>query len=38
VHRGELVVHRDQARRVLRVMERLFRLRYPIRHMRLVDH
>jgi D-alanyl-D-alanine carboxypeptidase len=37
VHRGELVVHRDQARRVLRVMERLFRLRYPIRRMRLVD-
>jgi D-alanyl-D-alanine carboxypeptidase len=37
VHRGELVVHRDQARRVLRVMERLFRLRYPIRQMRLVD-
>jgi poly-gamma-glutamate synthesis protein (capsule biosynthesis protein) len=38
VHRGELVVHCDQARRVLRVMERLFRLRYPIRQMRLVDH
>ena len=38
LHRGELVVHRDQARRVLRVMERLFRLRYPIRRMRLVDH
>jgi poly-gamma-glutamate synthesis protein (capsule biosynthesis protein) len=37
VHRGELVVHRDQARRVLRVVERLFRLRYPIRQMRLVD-
>jgi poly-gamma-glutamate synthesis protein (capsule biosynthesis protein) len=37
VHRGELVVHRDQARRVLRVMERLFRLRYPIRRMRPVD-
>jgi hypothetical protein len=38
VHRGELVVHRDQARRVLRVMERLFGLRYPIRRMLLVDH
>jgi hypothetical protein len=38
VHRGELVVHRDQARRVLGVMERLFRLGYPIRRMRLVDH
>jgi poly-gamma-glutamate synthesis protein (capsule biosynthesis protein) len=38
VHRGELVVHRDQARRVLRAMERLFRLRYPIRRMLLVDH
>jgi hypothetical protein len=37
VHRGELVVHRDQARRVLAVMERLFRLGYPIRRMRLVD-
>jgi poly-gamma-glutamate synthesis protein (capsule biosynthesis protein) len=37
VHRGELVVHRDQARLVLGVMERLFRLRYPIRRMRLVD-
>jgi hypothetical protein len=37
VHRGELVVHRDQARRVLGVMERLFRLGYPIRRMRLVD-
>jgi poly-gamma-glutamate synthesis protein (capsule biosynthesis protein) len=37
VHRGELVVHHDQARRLLGVMERLFRLRYPIRRMRLVD-
>jgi D-alanyl-D-alanine carboxypeptidase len=37
VHRGELVVHRDQARRLLGVMEELFRLRYPIRRMRLVD-
>jgi poly-gamma-glutamate synthesis protein (capsule biosynthesis protein) len=37
VHRGELVVHRDQARRVLGVLERLFRVGYPIRRMRLVD-
>jgi hypothetical protein len=37
VHRGELVVHRDQARRILEVMRRLFGLRYPIRGMRLVD-
>jgi hypothetical protein len=37
VHRGELVVHRDQARRILQVMRRLFGLRYPIRRMRLVD-
>jgi hypothetical protein len=37
VHRGELMVHRDQARRVLGAMERLFRLGYPIRRMRLVD-
>jgi D-alanyl-D-alanine carboxypeptidase len=37
VHRGELVVHRDQARRVLGVLERLFRAGYPIRRMRLVD-
>jgi len=37
VHRGELVVHRDQARLLLGVMQRLFRLGYPIRRMRLVD-
>jgi D-alanyl-D-alanine carboxypeptidase len=37
VHRGELVVHRDQARQVLGVLERLFRVGYPIRRMRLVD-
>jgi D-alanyl-D-alanine carboxypeptidase len=37
VHRGELVVHRDQARRILEVMRWLFGLRYPIRRMRLVD-
>jgi hypothetical protein len=38
VHHGELVVHRDQARAVLGVLERLFQLRYPVRRMRLVDH
>jgi D-alanyl-D-alanine carboxypeptidase len=37
VHRGELVVHRDQANVVLGVLQRLFQLRYPIRRMRLVD-
>jgi hypothetical protein len=37
VHRGELVVHRDHARRILKVMEQLFRARYPIQRLRLVD-
>jgi hypothetical protein len=37
VHRGELVVHRDQARRVLLVMGKLFKARYPIQRLRLVD-
>jgi D-alanyl-D-alanine carboxypeptidase len=36
-HRGRLVVHRSQARAMLRVMRRLHRLRFPIRRMRLVD-
>jgi D-alanyl-D-alanine carboxypeptidase len=36
-HRGRLVVHRDHARGMLRVMRRLYRLRFPIRRMRLVD-
>jgi len=36
-HRGRLVVHRDAAAGMLRVMRRLFRLRFPIRQMRLVD-
>ncbi|MFL6252791.1 MAG: hypothetical protein ACJ75N_20125 [Actinomycetes bacterium] len=31
VHRGELVVHRDHARRILGVMEKLFNAHYPIR-------
>jgi hypothetical protein len=37
VHRGRLVVHRDSARPMLRVMRELHRLRFPIRRMRLVD-
>lgn len=37
VRRGRLVVHRDSARGMLRVMRELYRLRFPIRRMRLVD-
>ncbi len=37
VHRGRLVVHRDFATGMVRTMRTLFRLRYPIRQMRLVD-
>jgi hypothetical protein len=37
VHRGRLVVHRDSARPLLRTLRTLYRLRYPIRRMRLVD-
>jgi D-alanyl-D-alanine carboxypeptidase len=37
VHRGRLVVHRDYAAAMVRTMRSLFRLRYPIRRMRLVD-
>jgi hypothetical protein len=36
-HRGRLVVHRAHARGILRVMRRLYRVRFPIRQMRLVD-
>ncbi len=36
-HRGRLVVHREHAAGMLRVMRKLYRLRYPIRQMRLVD-
>jgi hypothetical protein len=36
-HRGRLVVHRDHAQGMLRAMRRLYRLRFPIRRMRLVD-
>jgi hypothetical protein len=37
VHRGRLVVHRDAAGAMLRVMGTLYRHRYPIRRMRLID-
>lgn len=37
VHRGRLVVHRDSARPMLRTMRELFKLRFPIRRMHLVD-
>jgi hypothetical protein len=37
IHRGRLVVHRDYARGMVGAMRKLFRLRYPIRQMRLVD-
>jgi hypothetical protein len=36
-HRGRLVVHRQHARRLLGTMRKLYRLRFPIRRMRLVD-
>jgi murein DD-endopeptidase MepM/ murein hydrolase activator NlpD len=36
-HRGRLVVHRDQAQAILGTMRKLYRLRFPIRRMRLVD-
>lgn len=37
IHRGELVVHRDHAGRVLAAMRRLFDTRFPIERMQLVD-
>jgi hypothetical protein len=37
VHRGRLVVHRDAAGEMLGVTRALYRLRFPIRRMRLVD-
>jgi hypothetical protein len=37
VRRGRLVVHRDTAKAMLGVMRSLYRQRFPIRHMRLVD-
>jgi hypothetical protein len=36
-HAGELVVHRDVARDVIRVFGMLFRARFPIKRMVLVD-
>jgi hypothetical protein len=36
-HRGRLIVHRAHARAVLGVMRVLYRRRYPIRRMRLID-
>jgi hypothetical protein len=36
-HTGRLVVHRDAAKGMLRTMRSLYRLRFPIRRMRLVD-
>ena len=37
VHRGRLVVHRQEAEGVVAAMKRLFHLRYPIRRMELID-
>jgi hypothetical protein len=37
VHRGRLVVHREAARGMLGAMRSLYRQRFPIRQMRLVD-
>ncbi|HEX2159744.1 MAG TPA: M15 family metallopeptidase [Actinomycetes bacterium] len=37
VHQGELIVHRDHARRILVVLDKLFRARYPIQRLKLVD-
>jgi D-alanyl-D-alanine carboxypeptidase len=37
VHRGELIAHRDHARRILVVLKKLFQARYPIQRLRLVD-
>jgi hypothetical protein len=37
VHKGRLVVHRGHDREVLHVFRRLFRKRFPIRRMKLID-
>jgi poly-gamma-glutamate synthesis protein (capsule biosynthesis protein) len=37
LRRGRLVVHRDHAAEMLGAMRKLYRLRFPIRRMRLVD-
>ncbi|MEW2636109.1 M15 family metallopeptidase [Streptomyces sp. NPDC048389] len=36
VHRGELIVHQDQVRPLLRVFEKVFDERFPIRRMRVM--
>ena len=36
-HTGQLVVHRDSARQLATVFRKLHALKFPIRHMRLVD-
>ena len=35
---GELVVHEDAAAKMLRIFEKVYDARFPIRRMRLVDH
>jgi hypothetical protein len=37
VHDGKLVVHQAQDEEVLRVMRRLYRKRYPVRRIKLID-
>jgi hypothetical protein len=37
VHTGEMVIHEDEARSVVRVFRRLFRARFPIKRMELID-
>jgi hypothetical protein len=37
-HMGKLVVHRRWAHEIVRVFRRIYRARFPIRRMRLVDH
>ncbi|HEX2467856.1 MAG TPA: M15 family metallopeptidase [Solirubrobacterales bacterium] len=37
VHKGRLVVHRGHDTEILHVMRRLFRKRFPIRRMKLID-
>ncbi len=36
-HQGELVVHEDVARAIVRIFERLYDARFPIRQMRRID-
>jgi hypothetical protein len=36
-HRGRLIVHENEAREILRAMESLFRERFPIRRMEVID-